>query len=102
MKMAIERHENSVLGQRCDAYITLGMYMCEVILANEFGWGKKRLGELEAQVHALCKVELAQGAQKYTNQYNNNLEHGFENIRKRMDQIHGEGHCDWMKKLRWR
>lgn len=102
MKNCINRHEDSIAGGRLDAYITLGMYMAEVVLANEFGWGKKRLQQLEANVHALCKVEIVQGAEKWSDQYNNNLEYGFTNLRKRVEQIHGEGHCDWMSTIKWR
>ena len=43
MKKAIQRHEDQVAGRQADMYITLGMYMAEVVLANDFGWGKQRL-----------------------------------------------------------
>ena len=102
MKKAIHRHEDQVAGRQADMYITMGMYMAEVVLANDFGWGKQRLGRLEAGVHALCRVEMIQGAEKYTENYANNVEHGFDNIAKRLEQIYGEGHCGWMQELRFK
>ena len=100
MKNAIQRHEARAAGRQADMYITLGMYMAEVVLANDFGWGKQRLGRLDAGVHALCRVEMIQGAEKYTENYANNVEHGFSNIAKRLEQIYGDGHCEWMNELR--
>ena len=100
MKKAIQHHEARAAGRQADMYITIGMYMAEVVLANDFGWGKQRLGRLEAGVHALCRVEMIQGAEKDTENYTNNVEHGFGNIAKRLEQIYGDGHCGWMKELR--
>lgn len=102
MKKAIQRHEARAAGRQADMYITLGMYMAEVVLANDFGWGKQRLGRLEAGVHALCRVEMIQGAEKYTEDYSNNVEHGFDSIAKRLEQIYGDGHCGWMQELRFK
>lgn len=73
-----------------------------MVLANDFGWGKQRLGRLEAGVHALCRVEMIQDAEKYTENYSNNVEHGFSNIAKRLEQIYGDGHCGWMQELRFK
>lgn len=101
MKEAIQRHEDQVAGRERDMFITIGMYMAEVVLANEFGWGKKRLSRLERGVHALCKNEIKQGAKPYTDQYAHNVEHGFVTIAKRLEQIHGEGHCEWLKNAKW-
>ena len=102
MKNAIQRHEARAAGRQADMYITIGMYMAEVVLANDFGWGRQRLGRLEAGVHALCRVEMIQGAEKDTENYTNNVEHGLENIAKRLEQIYGDGHCDWLKKVKLR
>lgn len=53
-------------------------------------------------MHALCRVEMIQGAEKYTENYANNVEHGFDNIAKRLEQIYGEVHCGWMQELRFK
>ena len=61
MKKAIARMEDSRVGHDADMYITLGMYLAEVALANNTidPYCKKRLTRREADVQALCRVGLS-------------------------------------------
>ena len=105
MKKRINQHEDHVAGSNADMLITLGMYLTEVALANDKKdpYGKKRLARVEAGVHALCKVEVVQGAERFTKNYTHNLGHGFARALDRLDQIYGEGHTagmrEWLKKV---
>lgn len=105
MKKRIDRHEDRIAGHNGDMWITMGLYMAEVALSNYDGWGKTRLGRLEGEVQALCKVDVIAGADKWTSGYNNNLAHGLTRILDRVEQIHGEGHCavmrEWLKDNGW-
>ena len=80
-----------------DTYITIGMYMCEAVLANEFGWGKIRLEHLENSVHELCRNEFIAGAAKFSDARRSNLGHGITRMADRLEQLHGPGHCDWLR-----
>ena len=107
IKKAIDRHEDSIAGHNADMLITLGMYLAEVALANDKKdpYGKKHLARLEATVHALCKVEIVQGAEKWSKSYTHNIGHGFIRALDRLDQAYGYDHTAdmraWMQKGGW-
>lgn len=105
MKKRIDRHEDRIAGHTGDMWITLGMYLAEVALANSEGYGKTRLGRVEANVHALTRVEVVAGAEQWTKDYSYNLAHGFTRVLDRLDQIYGYEHTaamrEWLKDNGW-
>lgn len=98
MKESIRRYQRMKRGQKGDTYINIGMFFCELALAEEFGFGKERLERLEKAVVELSR-ELIGGAERFSYDYRNNLEYSLSRIADRMDQIHGPGHCDWLRNI---
>ena len=86
IRQRAEEQADRKVGEYYDAGIMLGIKFAALALNRRFGFGKKRLTELQKEIDRLID-EIVQGAPQMTPEYRQNLEHGIQKLDKAASQI---------------
>lgn len=86
IRQRAEEQADRKVGGYYDAGIMLGIKFAVLTLNRRFGFGKRRLMELQKEINSLID-EIVQGAPQMTTEYRQNLEHGIQKLDEAVAQI---------------
>lgn len=79
MKVIKDRYRTQS-GDAMDTAMSLGITLTMVVMAREFGFGKKRLLRLQKAAVEFLETEIRPHGARYTQQYRDELEYALERM----------------------
>lgn len=88
MKVMKERYRTKS-ASALDTAMSLGITLTMVVMAREFGFGKKRLLRLKKAAVEFLETEIRPHGDRYTQQYRDELEYALERMQQALSERMG-------------